>query len=50
MAMASDEFLVRLRYWLVSGGTMTRNACGITTKFKVRPRLKPSAAEASVWP
>ena len=31
MATASDEFLVRLRYWLVSGGMMMRIACGMTT-------------------
>ena len=31
MAVASDEFLVRFRYWLVSGGMMTRSACGIMT-------------------
>ena len=30
MATASEEFLVRLRYWLVSGGTITRSACGMT--------------------
>src|SRR5665213_3552296 len=30
IATASDEFLVRLRYWLVSGGRMTRKACGTT--------------------
>ena len=28
MATASEEFLIRLRYWLVSGGMMTRIACG----------------------
>ena len=37
MATASDEFLVRFRYWLVSGGMMTRIACGITTSRSVRP-------------
>ena len=31
MASASDEFLVRLRYWLASGGTAMRNAWGSTT-------------------
>ena len=32
MATASEEFLVRLRYWLVSGGMMMRMACGMTTR------------------
>ena len=32
--MARLEFLAKLRYWLVSGGTMTRIACGkITSQY-----------------
>ena len=38
MKTASDEFLMRLRYWFVSGGTMTRSACGMTIRRIVRPR------------
>ena len=41
MATASEEFLIRLRYWLVSGGTMTRIACGTTTRRSVVPERKP---------
>ena len=41
MATASEEFLVRLRYWLVSGGTITRSACGTTTRRSVNPRRRP---------
>ena len=50
MATASEEFLIRLRYWLVSGGMMTRIACGTTTRRSVVPERKPSACAASVWP
>ena len=39
--MASEEFLVRFRYWLVSGGMMIRSACGTTT----RRRNEPAQAE-----
>src|SRR3977135_4051091 len=35
---ASDEFLVRVRYWLVSGGKMTRQAFGTTVSRKDAPR------------
>ena len=50
MAAPSDEFLVRLRYWLVSGGTMTRIACGTMTSRSRSPSLRPSDWAASVWP
>ena len=50
MATASEEFLVRLRYWLVSGGTMVRNACGRMILRRVTPAGNPSAPAASVWP
>ena len=42
MAIASEEFLARLRYWLVNGGMITRSACGKTTNLKVCPVVKPS--------
>ena len=42
MPTASEEFLVRLRYWLVSGGRITRSACGTTISRKVAPRDRPS--------
>ena len=41
---------MRLRYWLVSGGMITRIACGITTSCSVGPVRSPSASAASVWP
>ena len=41
MATASEEFLVRLRYWLVSGGMITRSACGMTTSRSVVPGAQP---------
>ncbi len=31
IAMASELFLVMLRYWLVIGGIMMRIACGSST-------------------
>ena len=34
--------------WEVSGGTISRIACGITTSFIVRPRWSPSAKAASL--
>ena len=50
MATASDEFLVRFRYWLVIGGMITRSACGSTTSRSSWPRLQPERAAASLWP
>lgn len=32
------------------GGTITRMACGITTRRRVLAWLMPSACDASVWP
>ena len=49
-ATASELFLVRLRYWLVCGGMITRNACGTTTKRRVWPRVRPSEPAASHCP
>ena len=42
MNTASEEFLVRFRYWLVSGGMMMRSAWGITTKRRLSPGCSPS--------
>ena len=50
MATASELFLVRLKYSLVIGGTMTRNACGSTISRMRCPGLRPSAIAASLWP
>ena len=50
MATASDEFLVRLRYWLVSGGMITRSASGTVTSRRVCAYVSPSAREASFRP
>lgn len=33
--MVSEEFLVRFRYWLVSGGMMILSVWGIMISFKV---------------
>ena len=44
MATASDEFFVRFRYWLVSGGMITRIACGMTTSRSVCPGRQPEGA------
>src|SRR5947209_15099057 len=43
-------FRSRLRYWLVSGGRITRIACGTTMRRKVWPRASPSEDPASIWP
>ena len=48
--MAKLEFLVRFRYWLVSGGMITRSAWGRMTRRRIMPELKPAALAASVWP
>ena len=50
MKTASEEFFVRLRYWFVSGGRITRRACGRTTSRKVGAARRPSAWAASLWP
>ena len=50
MATASDEFLVRFRYWLVSGGMITRSACGRTTRRMAWRLPRPSEAAASCCP
>ena len=42
--------LDQVRYWLVSGGTITRIACGRTMSRSVAPERKPSACAASIWP
>ena len=47
---AKLEFLVRLRYWLVSGGMMMRIACGKMTKRSRCAVESPNAAAASNWP
>lgn len=49
--MASEEFLVRFRYWLVSGGMMMRSACG-TDKSRHARRMQPqrvSCLGLSLW-
>ena len=33
IAAASDEFLVKFKYWFVVGGIIILNACGIITNF-----------------
>ena len=40
MATPSDEFLVRLRYWPINGGTITRSACGKVTRRVTWPRAQ----------
>src|SRR5262249_62429486 len=50
IAAPNEEFLIRLRYWLVIGGMITGMACGITTSRMTRPGVSPSARAASIWP
>ncbi|MNI95631.1 hypothetical protein D3C73_1539320 [compost metagenome] len=50
MPAASDEFFARFRYWLVSGGMITRSAWGMITLRSVGPSRSPSERAASVWP
>ena len=50
MATASELFFVRFSSWLVSGGTMTRRACGKITSFRTSPGFRPIDMAASVWP
>ena len=50
MATASEELFVKLRYWLVSGGMMTRIACGRTVRRMVIHHDMPRATDASVCP
>ena len=47
-AIASDVFLVIDRYCEISGGTITRNACGNTTSRSANPLRRPNASAASV--
>ena len=48
--MASDEFLVRFKYWLARGGIMTLRACGIIISCRVLFGLLPNELAASVCP
>ena len=50
IAAASDEFLVKFKYWLVVGGIMILKAWGIITNFKTWLGVKPIEAAASFWP
>ena len=50
MPTASEEFLVRLRYWLVSGGRITRSACGTTIEPQRSAARRPSEEAASGLP
>ena len=50
MAPARLLFLVRLRNWLMSGGMMTRRACGKVTCRSVSICDRPRERAASVWP
>lgn len=49
-AYASEEVFSMLMNSLPVGGTITRIACGSTTRRSVLPWVMPSACEASVWP
>ena len=50
IATARLEFLVRLRYWLINGGIMTRIACGKMMCLRVPVGDSPSDLAASVCP
>ena len=47
IAAANDEFFVKFKYWLVVGGIIILNACGITTNFKTWLGFNPIEAAAS---
>mgnify|MGYP003310393352 CR=1 FL=1 len=50
IAAARDEFLVKFKYWLVVGGMIILNACGITTNLSTCPGVRPIDAAASFCP
>ena len=50
IAAARLLFLVRFKYWLMVGGTMTRRACGKVTLLIVSIPDSPKDLEASVCP
>ena len=50
MAPARLLFLVRFRYWLMSGGMITRRAWGKVTWRSVSMPDSPKARDASIWP
>ena len=50
IAAASEEFLVKFKYWFVVGGIIILNAWGIITNFKTCLGVKPIDAAASFWP
>ena len=50
MAAASDEFLVKFKYWFVVGGIIILKACGIITNFKTWFGVRPIDEAASFWP
>ncbi|GMA18627.1 hypothetical protein GCM10025862_06480 [Arsenicicoccus piscis] len=50
MAVSSEVSLTIARVSLPVGGTMTRMACGSTTRIIVRLGGMPRACAASVWP
>ena len=50
IAAASEEFLVKFKYWFVVGGIIILNAWGIITNFKTWLGVKPIDAAASFWP
>lgn len=47
---ATEVFLVRAMYTLMSGGIVMRNACGSTTSVTVWPKPRPMLRAASAWP
>ena len=50
IATAKLEFLVRLRYWLINGGIITRIACGKMMCLRVAVGDSPNDLAASVCP
>ena len=50
IAAASDEFLVKFKYWLVVGGIIILKAWGITTNLRTWFGVSPMDAAASFWP
>src|SRR6056300_628403 len=48
IAIAKEEFLVKFKYWLVSGGIITLRACGKITKFITLEGFNPIDSAASL--
>ena len=50
MTKPSEVSLSSTTSWLTSAGSITRTACGSSTRRSTCPRRSPSAMAASLWP